>query len=330
MKKNILYVLTGILGLIIVLLMGGLFLKKPQEENKLETIKVSEVTHSIFYAPFYVAIENGYFKEAGIDIDLLLVSGSDNVASSVLSNDTEVGLAGPESACYVYLGGEKDYLQVFAGLTKRDGQFILRRDTKEFKWEDLKGKEILIGRSTGMPGLSFFKALENEGISREEVNINTSIEFGELSGAFLGGEGDFVNLFEPLASKLEANGNGYVVTSVGASSEDFPYTAFYARKSYIEKNKKLLTNFTKAINKGLTFTLENSSSEVAKVIANQFSDTSINDLTTMIERYKNADVWLESPYVEEEFFNTLTTLLKDNNLIDKTVYYEDLVNNLDE
>ncbi len=328
MKKNILYVLSGILGLIIIILVGGLFLKDSKNEKKLETIKVSEVTHSVFYTPFYVAIENGYFKESGIDIDLLLVSGSDNVAASLLSKDTEVGLAGPESAAYVYLGGEKDYLQVFSGLTKRDGQFILSRDTKEFKWEDLKGKEILIGRSTGMPGLSFFKALENEGINKEDVKINTSIEFGELSGAFIGGEGDYVNLFEPLASKLEENHNGYVVTSVGASSEDFPYTAFYARKSYIEQNKELLTNFTKAIEKGLSFTLNNNSTFIADVIAKQFTDTSKEDLAIMIERYKEADVWLKTPFVEEEFFNTLIDLLKENNLITKTVYYKDLVNNL--
>lgn len=330
MKKKFLYVLTSIIGIIVVSLLMGLMFKDKDETKELQIVKVSEVTHSIFYAPFYVAIENGYFKEEGIDIELLLVSGSDNVAASVLSKDTDVGLAGPESATYVYLGGEKDYLEVFAGLTKRDGQFILSRKNKDFKWQDLIGQEILVGRKTGMPGLSFLRALKNEGLKESDININYAIEFGELSGAFIGGEGDYVNLFEPLASKLEKNGNGYVVTSVGASSDPFPYTAFYARKSYISENKDLLIKFTKAIKKGMDYTFAHDSLDIAKIVQKQFSDTNIDELTIMIERYKEADVWLKTPFIEEEFFNTLTDLLQENNLIDKPVYYKDLVHNLDE
>ncbi len=328
MKKNILYILAGVLVVLIIGLLIILFTNKKQDNNNLQTIKVAEVTHSIFYTPFYVAIENGYFKDEGIDIDLMLVSGSDNVAASVLSNDTSVGLAGPESAVYVYLGKEKDYLQVFSGLTKRDGQFMLSRTNKEFNWQDLIGKEILIGRRTGMPGLSFLRALKNQGIDESQVKINTSIEFAELSGAFIGGEGDFVNLFEPLASKLEENKNGYVVTSVGAASDAFPYTAFYARKSYIKENKELLKRFSQAIKKGLDYTFNNDSLDIAKSIEKQFSDTSIEDLAQMIDRYKEADAWLDSPFVEEKFFNTLTDLLKENDLIKEDVYYKDMVNNL--
>lgn len=195
MIKKIIYTI----GIIIIILISIIFIvfKTSNKNTKkdLESIKVSEVTHSIFYTPFYVAIENGYFKEAGIDIELYLVSGSDNVAASVLSNDTEIGLAGPESALYVYLGKYKDYLQVFSGLTKRDGQFIVSRK-KDFDWNDLIGKEILVGRSTGMPALSFFKALENKNIPKDKVNINTSVEFADLAGAFIGNSGEFVNLFE--------------------------------------------------------------------------------------------------------------------------------------
>ena len=328
MKKNIVYFFTGFIIILIIILIIGILKKDNNKNTDLKTIKVAEVTHSIFYTPFYVAIENGYFEEEGIKIDLMLVSGSDNVAASVLSGDTEVGLAGPESAVYVYLGKEKNYLQVFSGLTKRDGQFILSRENKKFDWNDLKGKEILVGRSTGMPALSFFKALENKGINKSDIKINTSIEFAELSGSFIGGEGDYVNLFEPLASKLEDNKNGYVVESVGKISGEFPYTAFYARKSYIENNKELLTKFSNAIKKGMDYTLNNKGIDIAKVIKKQFSDTSIKDLETMINRYKESDAWLNTPYVEEEFFNTLTNLLRDNNLIKDNVYYKDLVNNL--
>lgn len=324
MKKGLIY---AIYVLIVGFIVTFTTIKIVNHDEDTKTLKVSEVTHSIFYAPFYAAIENGYFDDYGIKIDLTLVSGSDNVAASVLSNDTHIGLAGPESAIYVYAGGEKDYLEVFAGLTKRDGQFLISRN-KDFEWNDLEGKEILIGRRTGMPGLCFLKALENEGIDESDVKINTSVEFAELSGAFIGGTGDFVNLFEPIATKLENNNEGYVVKSVGLSSDAFPYTAFYARKSFVKENKSDLEKFTKAINKGLEFVVNNDDENIAKAVKKQFKDTSLSDLTAQIKRYKEADVWLKTPFIEENFYNTLVDLLKDNNLLKSTVYYEDLINNL--
>ena len=325
MKKYFTYLFTI---LIISVFTGFLILKFESKDNKeLENIKVAEVTHSIFYAPFYTAIENGYFEDEGINIELILTSGSDNVAASVLSGDTQVGLAGPESALYVYNGGEKDYLQVFAGLTKRDGQFILSRN-KNFKWEDLIGKEILIGRSTGMPGLSFMKALENKGIDKAKVKINDSVEFAELSGTFIGGVGDYVNLFEPTATKLENNKQGYVQVSVWLASNEFPYTAFYSRKSYLNNNKDLLTRFTTALNKGIKYVYSNKEDVVAEKIHSQFKDASINDLTQQIKRYKEADVWLNNPYIEKEFYNTLNSLLLDNDLIKKSVDYNKIINNM--
>lgn len=328
MKKKLFYTIL----LIIIIIIIGIFIKninKKEEKKDLQNIKVAEVTHSLFYTPFYVAIENGYFKDNGINIDLLLVSGSDNVAASVLSKDTDIGLAGPESAVFVYNGGEKDYLQVFSGLTKKDGQFIISK-SKDFKWDDLKGKEILVGRSTGMPAMSFFKALENKGIKKSELKINTSIEFAELAGAFIGGEGDFVNLFEPLATKLEKNNNGFVVASVGDASNNFPYTAFYAKKSFINDNKELLLRFNNSIEKGMDFTMKNDAKTIAKVIKNQFSDFNQDDLETIINRYKDADVWQNNPYLEEESFDTLINLLKENNLINKEIPYNDLVKNINE
>ena len=327
MKKNYIYFLLIIFITVISSILIFNFSKNDNNSN-LTNIKVSEVTHSIFYTPFYVALENGYFEEVGINIELMLVSGSDNVAASVLSNDTQIGLAGPESAIFVYNGGEKDYLQVFAGLTKRDGQFILSRNDEKFDWNNLKGKEILIGRSTGMPALSFLQALENKGIKQNEVKINTSIEFAELSGSFIGGEGDYVNLFEPLASSLENNNQCYVVESVGQISGEFPYTAFYARKSYINDNKDLLTKFTSALKKGMDYTLNNEGKDIAKVIQKQFMDTDLDTLAVMIERYKESDAWLTTPFVEEEFYNTIVKLLKKNKLISSPIYYKDMVNNL--
>lgn len=302
----------------------------PGKKKNRNTITVSEVTHSIFYAPFYVAIENNYFKDEGIDINLILSSGADKVTASVLSKDAQIGLAGAESAIYVYNGNEKDYLQIFAGLTKRDGQFIVGHEKDDnFTLDKLIGKEILVGRKGGMPALNFLNALENENIDPKLININYQVDYASLSGAFIGKTGDYVNLFEPNATKLVKNNEGYVLTSIGKLSGEMPYTTFYARKSYIEDNKDLLVRFNKALNKGIDFSMNNSPREIAEVIHKQFPDNSISELELMIKNYKEADSWLDSTYVNKKIFTNLEDLLIKNKLIDNYVPYKQLVINLD-
>ena len=287
---------------------------------------VAEVTHSVFYAPLYVAIEEGYFNEENIDIKLILTPGADKVSAAVLSGDVQIGFAGAESAIYVYEKNEKDYLQIFSGLTKRDGQFILgRKNKKDFSLKDLYGKEILVGRSSGMPALNFLNALKNEEIDKNKIKINYNIDFASLSGAFIGNTGDYVNLFEPTALKLENEGYGYVLQSIGLLSGEMPYTTFYARKSYIENNKEIIKSFTKAINKGLEFVKNNDEMKIAKSIYKQFPDLSLNDLSTIVKRYKDADSFLDSSYIEEKLLINLENLLIDNNLLKDYVPYNDLI-----
>ncbi len=327
MKSKILKILIGLI-VIVLILISIAKLNKEEKDTNLTTIRLAEVTHSAFYAPLYVAIEENYFKDNGIDLDLILTSGADKVASAVLSNDVEIGFAGPESAIYVYNGGEEDYLVTFSGLTKRDGQFIVsRKKIDNFTLEDLKGKEILAGRLGGMPILNFQNALKNENINSKDININTSIEFAALSGSFLAGVGDFVNLFEPNATNLEKQGLGYIVANIGAYSGEMPYTAFYARKSYITKNKDIITNFTNAINKGLEFVHNKTSEEIAKVILPQFPDISLTDLTNIVDNYKKYDSWLETPFINEDIYKNLENVMLDADLIDEYVPYDKLVNN---
>ena len=292
----------------------------------MNSIKIAEVTHSVFYAPLYVAIEEGYFRNENIDIKLILTPGADKVSAAVLSGDVQIGFAGAESAIYVYEKNEKDYLQIFSGLTKRDGQFILgRKDKKDFSLKDLYGKEILVGRSSGMPALNFLNALKNEEIDKNKIKINYNIDFASLSGAFIGNTGDYVNLFEPTALKLEKEGYGYVIQSIGLLSGEMPYTTFYARKSYIENNKEIIKSFTKAINKGLEFVKNNDEMKTAKSIYKQFPDLSLNDLSTIVKRYKDADSFLDSSYIEEKLLINLENLLIDNNLLKDYVPYNDLI-----
>ena len=327
MKKKI----TIILIIIIIILIASLILIKvfnKKDDASLTKVRLAEVTHSSFYTPLYVALENGYFEDEGLEIELILTPGADKVSAAVLSNDVEIGFAGAESAIYVYDQDEADYLQIFAGLTKRDGQFIVARDNyDDFSLEELYGKEILVGRSTGMPALNFLNGLKNMGIDIDKININYSVEFAALSGSFIGGTGDFVNLFEPNATSLEEQGYGTVVASVGEMSGEVPYTAFYARKSYIKENSDVIEAFTKAIARGIEYTLENDSRIVAEDIIEQFPDTDVSELTLMIDRYKEYDCWLENPFVNEEIFTNLEDFLIDFDLIDEYVPYEDLVNN---
>lgn len=321
--KKIFYTFLVILLLVLCLIF---FLPKKEKNDNMNNIKIAEVTHSVFYSPLYVAIEEGYFRNENIDIKLILTPGADKVSAAVLSGDVQIGFAGAESAIYVYEKNEKDYLQIFSGLTKRDGQFILgRKDKKDFSLKDLYGKEILVGRSSGMPALNFLNALKNEEIDKNKIKINYNIDFASLSGAFIGNTGDYVNLFEPTALKLENEGYGYVLQSIGLLSGEMPYTTFYARKSYIENNKEIIKSFTKAINKGLEFVKNNDEMKIAKSIYKQFPDLSLNDLSTIIKRYKDADSFLDSSYIEEKLLINLENLLIDNNLLKDYVPYNDLI-----
>lgn len=321
--KKIFYTFLVILLLVLCLIF---FLPKKEKNDNMNSIKIAEVTHSVFYSPLYVAIEEGYFNEENIDIKLILTPGADKVSAAVLSGDVQIGFAGAESAIYVYEKKEKDYLQIFSGLTKRDGQFILgRKNKKDFSLKDLYGKEILVGRSSGMPALNFLNALKNEEIDKNKIKINYNIDFASLSGAFIGNTGDYVNLFEPTALKLENEGYGYVLQSIGLLSGEMPYTTFYARKSYIENNKEIIKSFTKAINKGLEFVKNNDEMKIAKSIYKQFPDLSLNDLSTIVKRYKDADSFLDSSYIEEKLLVNLENLLIDNNLLKDYVPYNDLI-----
>lgn len=323
--KKIIYVVIGIIIIVIGLL---LFLNRSEKENNLTKVTVAEVTHSAFYAPWYVAIENGYFEKNGIDVDVILTSGANNVVAAVLSNDVEIGLCGPEATIYVYEEGEKDYVKTFAGLTKRDGQFIVSRVKNDnFKISDLIGKEVLGGRIGGMPLLNFENALRNNKIKTNEVNINTTVDFASLSGAFISGTGDYVNLFEPNATQIEKLGYGYVVASIGELSGEMPYTAFNARSSYIKNNPNIVKNFAKSINEGLKFVKENDSKTIANVIIEQFPDTSINDLISIIERYKDADSWLTTPFISKESFENLEDVMIESGELKEYVPYKDLIIN---
>lgn len=326
-KKIIIFIVAGILILLLAALVLFDFNKENKDGEKLTQITLAEVTHSIFYAPQYVAIEQGYFEEVGIDIELILTSGADKVTAAVLSKDADIGFCGSEGTIYVYNGGEKDYLKTFAQLTQKDGSFIVSRENiEDFSLEDLKGKTILGGRAGGMPEMTLEYALKQNGIDPEkDVTVDTSVEFAAMGGAFIGGQGDFVTLFEPNALELEQEGYGYVVASLGKLGGVVPYTSYSARISFIEENKELINNFTKAVQKGLDYVQSHTDEEVAKAIINQFPDTSLEDITKVVKRYRDIDAWPETTEFSEDSFNHLQDIMLDYGAIDEKVPYEELI-----
>ena len=326
-KKIIIFIVAGILILLLAALVLFDFNKENKDGEKLTQITLAEVTHSIFYAPQYVAIEQGYFEEVGIDIELILTSGADKVTAAVLSKDADIGFGGSEGTIYVYNGGEKDYLKTFAQLTQKDGSFIVSRENiEDFSLEDLKGKTILGGRAGGMPEMTLEYALKQNGIDPEkDVTVDTSVEFAAMGGAFIGGQGDFVTLFEPNALELEQEGYGYVVASLGKLGGVVPYTSYSARISFIEENKELINNFTKAVQKGLDYVQNHTDEEVAKAIINQFPDTSLEDITKVVKRYRDIDAWPETTEFSEDSFNHLQDIMLDYGAIDEKVPYEELI-----
>lgn len=325
MKKTLVSIILFLVVIAIVIV--GVLLPKDEKDTTLTKVTVAEVAHSIFYAPQYAAISEGYFEEEGLDIELILTPGADAVMASVLSGDVQIGFSGTEATIYVYNGGEKDYPMTFAGLTKRDGSFLVSREKiNNFTLEDLKGKIVIGGRKGGMPEMTFEWALRQNGIDpTKDLNIDTSIAFAAMQGAFIGGTGDFVTLFEPNATSIEKEGLGYVVAYVGELGGEVPYTAYNAKKSYIEKNPEVIEGFSKAVDKGLKFVLENDPETVAKSIIEFFPDTSIDDLTTMIRRYKEGDAWRSSIAINEDEWKHIQDIMIASGELDSYVSYDDLI-----
>lgn len=327
MRKNMF--LIGLLAIFILTISIIYTSFNKEEDNGLEKITVAEVTHSVFYSPFYISIEKGFFTEEGIDLNLILTSGADKVTSAVISGDANIGLSGLEATLYVYENKAKDYLISFSSLTKRDGQFLFGDCSlkNNFKLENLKGKSVLAGRSGGMPSMVFLYALYKNGINKNDLTIDNSVDFASLSSAYISKQGDFVNLFEPNATLMEQNGYGCVLESLGKLSGEVPYTVFHTKKSYIENNSETIKKFVRAIKKGMDFLFDNDSYTVAKTIKNQFPDTKVEDLEIIIDRYKENDSWYKNTFIKESAYNNLLDLMEYNDALKERYDFNILVNN---
>ena len=298
-----------------------------KEETRLTKVTLNEVAHSIFYAPMYVAVEEDYFKDEGIDLELVTGFGADKTMTAVLSGQADIGFMGSESSIYTYNEGAKDYVVNFAQLTQRAGNFLVSGEPiEDFSWEDLKGKTVLGGRKGGMPEMVFEYILKQNDIDPEkDVMINQNIDFGSTAAAFSGGQGDFTVEFEPGATTLEAAGKGYVVASLGKESGYVPYTAFSAKKSYLEEHPDLIQSFTDALQKGMDYVNTHTPEEIAKVIQPQFKENDLETITTIVSRYYEQKTWKEDLIFNQDSFELLQDILEDAGELDSRTPYEDLV-----
>lgn len=296
--------------------------------SKQTPVVLNEVAHSIFYAPMYVAIEKGYFAEEGIDLTLVTGFGADKTMTALLTGEADIGFMGSESTIYTYKEGASDYAVNFAQLTQRAGNFLVSREPIEnFSWDMLKGKKVLGGRAGGMPEMVFEYILKKNGIDpAADLSIDQSIDFGSTAAAFSGGQGDFSVEFEPHATSLEAKGDGYVVASLGEDSGYVPYTAFSAKKSYLEKNPAVIEAFTRALQKGMDYVQTHTPAEIAKVISPQFAETDVSTIETIVGRYAAQDTWKADLIFSEDSFTLLENILEEAGELDGRVPYADLVN----
>ncbi|MBO5166822.1 MAG: ABC transporter substrate-binding protein [Lachnospiraceae bacterium] len=301
---------------------------KETAAGNLTKVTLNEVAHSIFYAPMYVAIENGYFEEEGIDLTLVTGFGADKTMTALLTDEADIGFMGSESTIYTYAGGTQDYAVNFAQLTQRAGNFLVSRTPiEDFTWDMVIGADVLGGRAGGMPEMVFEYILKKNNIDPAlDVNIDQSIDFGSTAAAFSGGQGDFTVEFEPHATALEQKGDGYVVASLGEDSGYVPYTAFSAKKSYIEENPEIIQAFTNALQKGMDYVNTHSPEEIAEVIKPQFPETDLETLTIIVTRYYEQETWKEDLVFSEDAFDLLQNILKDSNVLEEEVPYADLVN----
>lgn len=321
MKKFLIAVLTVAM---LVLPFGAC-----KKADTLKKIELNEVTHSVFYAPLYLAIENGYFEEEGLEINLTNGGGADNSMTAVLSKTADIGLMGPETVIYVYNQGKTDYPVVFGQLTQKDGAFLVSRNSEpDFKWTDLAGKEILAGRKGGVPAMTFEYVLNELGMENNvDFTLNFDVQFNLMTSAFLGGTADYCTVFEPTASEYQASGQWHIVASVGEQGGEIPYTSFIALSSFIKDNPDTIKSFLKAIKKAHEFIDNHTEKEVAEAIVKQFPSTTITSIETSVKSYKGIDAWKKDLQATENSFERLQNIMESAGELSARVPFDKIVDN---
>ena len=318
----------GLLVVLCLVLCCGFVLTGCNNTND-NKIRLCEVTHSLFYTPQYLAMALGYFEEEGLEVELSNGGGADNVMTALLTKEADIGLMGCEASIYVYLQGKKDYPKVVGQLTKRDGSFLVAREKIDnFDYSNMEGKTVLMGRTGGMPAMILQYVLNNKGYTNgTNITMDYTIQFSALAPAFTGGNGDYVPLFEPVASQLELEGKGYIVSAIGHDSGEIPYTCYTASQEFINKKSDKLEKFLRAVWKGVEYVNTHSASDCAKLVAPYFEGTNLDLLTRAIQNYKTYDMWMTTPVTSVDGFERIQQIMKNAGELSVDVPYDAIVDN---
>lgn len=318
MKKIVCFLLIVVMSAFAVVAFGC---------NKDDVVRVNEVTHSIFYAPQYLAMALGYFEEEGIKIELTNGGGADNVMTALLTNEADIGLLGCEATIYVYLQGKTDYPKIVAQLTNKDGSFLIGRNpASNFDYSNLAGSTVLMGRKGGMPAMILQYVLNNHGYyDGVNITMDYSVQFNMLAPAFSGGTGDYVGLFEPTASQMVKEGKGYIVSALGADSGEIPYTCYSASSKFAQKNPEKLQKFVDAVWKGVEYVYNNDTKDVATLLLPYFEGTELDLIESALDNYKKYNVWMQNPTVDREAFERIQDIMQNAGELSKRVEYDKIV-----
>jgi NitT/TauT family transport system substrate-binding protein len=319
----------AMMSLFLFLLIIPLAACNKQTKEEIKTVRVAEVTRSIFYAPQYVALSKGFFKDEGLKVELTTTWGGDKTMTTLLSGGADIALVGSETSIYVYSQGTNDPVINFAQLTQTDGTFLVSRNKIEnFTWDQLKGSTFLGQRKGGMPQMVGEFVLKKHGIDpHKDLKLIQNVDFANIANAFASGTGDFVQLFEPTASIFEQEGKGYIVASFGTESGHVPYTTFMAKQSFIKNNKDTIEKFTRALYKAEQWVETHSAAEVAKAIQPYFKDTDIQIIEKVVDRYKSQGTYATNPVLDKEEWNNLQNIMDEAGELPKRIDHETLVDN---
>lgn len=292
-------------------------------------VRYEEVVRSVLYVPMYVALNQGYFKEAGLDLSMKTSQGTDKGMAALLTGSADIVLIGPEASVYVANSESPVKPKIFAGLTATDGFLLMaRKPVDKFDWSMLKGKTVMAFRPGSNPDVFLEAALRKKGLDpKKDLKLVNNIGPAARAGAWAAGQTDFAIFLEPEATALEKAGQAHAVASIGKEVGPVDYTVFTATDAFLKKSPAVAQAWTNVIARAQKHVASAASAELAQQVAEFFPGMAQADLVAAIDRYRGIGLWKTSTLVEKGAMDQLQEMLVSSGVLEpaKRVPYEQLV-----